>query len=78
MACHVSARATSLAPVSAAPVVTSANTALDVSTPVSHASACEARAPERAAKMAVNPAKASGASERTNDAAPASIPVAAR
>ena len=38
-------------------------------TPVDQASACEARAPERAAKIAVNPANASGASDRTKDAA---------
>ena len=39
------------------------------------ASACEARTPERAAKIAVNAAKASGASERVKDAASGSIPV---
>ena len=37
-----------------------------------------ARAPERAAKTAVNPANASGASERVKDAASGSMPEAAR
>ena len=39
---------------------------------------CEARTPDRAAKIAVNAANASGASERTKDAASRSMPATAR
>ena len=49
-----------------------------VITPVTQASACDARTPERAAKIAVNAGEREGASERTKDAAPGSIPATAR
>ena len=53
------------------------STGVPARTPVIQASARDARTPDRAAKIAVNPAKASGASDSVNDAADGSMPATA-
>ncbi len=78
IACQVSVAATAFAPVTATSAASTANTTVDDATPVTQASARDARAPERAAKTAVNRAKTVGASESTNAPADRSMPVAAR
>jgi hypothetical protein len=78
IACQFSGRATGFWAVRAAPVVSTAKTIAALETPVTHASARDARTPERAAKITVNAANARGARERAKDAAVPSIPVAAR
>jgi hypothetical protein len=78
IACHSSVSPTRFCAVKAATEASAPNTRVLEATPVSQASARDALTPERAAKIAVNAAKARGASERVNDAAAGSMPVAAR
>jgi hypothetical protein len=77
IACHSSASATRFCDVKPAIVASRPNAAVPDTTPVAQASARDALTPERAAKIIVNPANASGARERVKDAAAGSIPVAA-
>ena len=70
--------ATAFPAVRAIPAAAAAKTAVPARAPVNAAPEREARRPERAAEMAVNPAKASGASDSTKDAASGSMPAVAR
>ena len=79
IACQSSAPGSEFAEVSAMTATRAREDSRALSeTPVTHASAREARTPERAAKIAVKDANARGASESTKDAAPGSMPAAAR